>query len=106
MFSKPYLQAAYSVCQQLCSALQGNKVSPTREPEKISIRTKGPASPQPPLPPVLQAQPARLRGAEAQAASAVFTVYQRLRVGLTEVTVTMDSVWDNSILGLEQGFSS
>lgn len=78
MFPKPCLQAAYSVCQQLCSALQGTRVSPTREPDKISIRTKGPASPQPPLPPlVLQAWPARLRGAEAQDASAVLRVEGR-----------------------------
>lgn len=36
---------------------------------------------------------------EAPAASAVFPVYQRLRVGPTEVTETMDSVSDNSSLG-------
>lgn len=99
MFPKPCLQAAHSVCrQQLCSASPGTRVSPAREPDKVSIRTKGPGSPQPPLPPsVPQAQPARVRG--AQGARAAFPVHQRLRARPTEVTVTRDSVSDNSSLG-------
>lgn len=43
MFPKPCLQAAYSACQQLCSALQGTRMSPTREPDKNQHQNKRPS---------------------------------------------------------------